>query len=455
VSFLEIALALISVVCVALGTSLPTSTSLTDTINTVQILRALRPLKSLTLLPSLMTYLEACFKVFYKIIATVMVLLMVLMVLAIVAWYLIGDALLYRCVPNLDYLTNPTPSVMDNPYYNIVGIDFYYSRYNLNFCGQSQSCEEGLSCQKLQDLVWLAIPADFSTPWRALISNMSFLTMRGWQNVFWAIAMSTQSSIAFGLFAFLSIVGTLMIINMFPAIFMASLQTEAESYQKLLWLQVYPKSLETVSEIDIMIWGEKNAKQLEIKAVEKTDFSLPTRLYHLLWKKYDIASYKSAMKKIEANTLASLAQDPDSMNSEINVGVIPWRPLVPRCRAWDIIRHVIIPDNSYFNMSMIAMIFVNIIILSLDAPGKSQAVSEVVFYGNIVCTSIFGVELLTKILLLGPFVYFDSIFNILDFVLVILGIVQYFENVPKFVTNLRVIKLLLLARLQMILKLRD
>ena len=64
-------------------------------------------------------------------------------------------------------------------------------------------------------------------------------------------------------------------------------------------------------------------------------------------------------------------------------------------------------------------------------------------------------ELLAKIALLGPVLYLDSAFNMLDMFLVCLGLAKYVTEVPGFITNLRVIKLMRLLRLYRVAKLVD
>ena len=65
----------------------------------------------------------------------------------------------------------------------------------------------------------------------------------------------------------------------------------------------------------------------------------------------------------------------------------------------------------------------------------------------------FAIELITKIVLLGPCVYMDSALNILDMGLVVLGLAKYVTPIPSFMSNLRVIKLLRLVRLSRLAKL--
>ena len=108
------------------------------------------------------------------------------------------------------------------------------------------------------------------------------------------------------------------------------------------------------------------------------------------------------------------------------------------------------PDDSAFNLTIIGLVIANIVLLSLDGLENTE---KIMFYGELVCTTVFTAELVVKLFLLGPVVYLDSAFNILDAGLVVLGILKYLSDVPSFVTNLRIIKLLRLLRLYRVMKL--
>jgi len=451
VSLIEFSIVIISGLGKALGLgALNPSDGFKDFLNILQILRVLRPLKAFNFMPSLMAYLMACAKSARDVIVNIGFLFFCIAVISTYCNYLIGERLRFRCVPEDLESTN----VLNNIFYQEYGTKIFYTKYNTDFCGGEKVCQVGFACVNI-NIPFETVPADFGNPWYSFISCLSFLTLRGWPNIFWAISDAGYTWRATIVLFIMFTVGYVMIVNLFPAIFIASLRKEEERVQKLNWLMYYPGNLDAVTELELLVWVSCNKRELDSSMNAHADISIPTRIYRALRRAFQTEAYDKAMLKLKADIDDAQENDPDFLDPSINIGKIPWRPCVPHLHAWDILRSYIIPDTSVFNFVVIGLVCFNIVLLSMDSNDPSDFVIMFQFWGDIVCNIVFAFELLAKLFLLGPCLYLDSAFNVLDMFLVCLGLAKYVTDVPGFITNLRVIKLLRLLRLYRVAKLVD
>jgi len=78
--------------------------------------------------------------------------------------------------------------------------------------------------------------------------------------------------------------------------------------------------------------------------------------------------------------------------------------------------------STKFEYAVTAIIFINIIFMTLEYDGMSTIFSSVLTYANIVFTFIFTMEAALKLIGLGPLQYFTNGWNLFDFFVVILSI---------------------------------
>jgi len=185
VSLIEVMIPIIDAISVLFrGPHIATgNANLLKVLRILRTLRVLRPLKAINFIPSLQVYIDAVFTCLRSVIIQFVLLLIVFVSLAFFTHSVIGESLLYRCVPT-DFTAD---EVTSNAYYTQYGIDYFYSRYNYEFCGNNHICSTGFECINI-DLPFEGSTGDFSTPWRAFITNFSFISLRGWPLIFWAIA---------------------------------------------------------------------------------------------------------------------------------------------------------------------------------------------------------------------------------------------------------------------------
>lgn len=94
---------------------------------------------------------------------------------------------------------------------------------------------------------------DYGTPWSAFVTNTSFLFLRNWTNIYWAIS-DTKGPYA-SLFILLLILGfgTVLMCNLFIPVVLAFMKVSGKYAQRLIWLSVYPGDIYSVLILIIII----------------------------------------------------------------------------------------------------------------------------------------------------------------------------------------------------------
>ena len=460
------------------STNIGSSSDVTKFLRVVRILRILRALRTVTIIPSIMVYASALSECIDKVLISALLLGIVLLGMGFISYYRVGDNLLYRCVPS------PTASVsalMADDYYAAYGNDYFYSKYNINFCGgfsNTNACSDGFECSKIDLLQYGGIGADFSTPYRAFVSNFAFLTMRGWPNIFWAIVDTTDISTAIIIVLLIIICGNMMIFNLLPATFIVSLKTSQETEVLVDTLTQYPGDLDSVSELDLRIWANANRSRLSqdhfnkqgnrvlyllgtylskfySKYISSESIDIKTR--QKISKKYDRYSNLDKIdigRSIHYVTKKERSDMEDELDQLKNTTDVTGYMCVPSGHIAARWRKIITNELGYFNIFMLFCIVGNIIVLSLEKSDMSSAESSGVDIANQVFTSIFLAELVLKLGILGPQAYFSSGWNVVDFFVVVTSVpVLFGSSNNKLMTNFRIIRFLRFAKLVRISKL--
>ena len=99
-----------------------------------------------------------------------------------------------------------------------------------------------------------------------------------------------------------------------------------------------------------------------------------------------------------------------------------------------VLKILIVPNSNnskiffIFFLLMIAVTILNTVVLCFSSAGMSSDLKTIIKITNYVCTSIFVLESIIKIIAIGIKPYFQSNFNIADFVLNIIGICEILLN---------------------------
>ena len=85
--------------------------------------------------------------------------------------------------------------------YITYGADFYNSSYNDRYCGfrtGARTCDTGFNCTNIGIGFGDGI-GSFAEPGTAFLANLTFITMRGWGNLFFALVDANGPALSFAL----------------------------------------------------------------------------------------------------------------------------------------------------------------------------------------------------------------------------------------------------------------
>lgn len=340
-------------------------------------------------------------------------------------------------------------------------------------------CDHGYECEKVQP-TFQSVYADFSTPWNSFISNTAFLTLRGWPHTYWAIVESCGALV--GNFTFLMIVclGGLIVFNMFKAVFISFLKAGNKHAERVDALRAYPGDVDNVSELELILWARRNER--DIYAAKKLGRKKPVgvtgtfkRMYSaiihdvrteatnereaLQYKAQKIASRKNkgttgeavnanngnnAKKKTQKINF-SLALSTAKQGVKTSGGQIMTLAGVGKTENSSLygkIKGALQEPHSAFNNTMKVFILLNIILWSLVSNHMNFYVAEVVRIGNIVFSSIFGLQLTMNVLILGPFAYFNDWVNLIDGFVIIYGLYSLNPNSANRVAYINIFRII-------------
>lgn len=304
------------------------------------------------------------------------------------------------------------------------------------------------------------MPGDYSTPYNAFKTNLSFVTLRGWPLIFTAISKGYGIIYAFLVLFATALICPLFILNMFPAIFIISLKRCEDTQKRLDWLAQFPGDKETVTELELFIWANNN-QGIFFRLDNAPSVNIISQMINGCFSCCQFIGIFSrtpdVVPKIEADggkaDDTATADDGEEGEDDVFLGAEEDDPdfgkgklCVPKCRSIAALRSIFTADTSPFSQFINVVIILNILSLAADAASTPAIGRKVVLYLNYAFISIFMAEVMAKILLLGPCLYLDSPFNLLDFTLVVLSIPTFFDSSFQVLGALRILRLARLAR---------
>lgn len=382
---------------------------------------------------------------------------------------LVEDALEYRCVP-----TNfSAPEVQSNEYYQTFGDDYFTSRFNTLLCGSGGfQCDTGFTCTDI-GYTWGSIFADFDTPLRAFVTNLGFITLRGWPLTWQAITATEGDKTAFLVLVICFGLVGLLCANLFAAIFFASLREDDEREKKMLWVDAYPGTKNTVTEYDLLLWANANplytSAQRAIRAQKeqgKVYEALMSKIRWIWGGKSASALAAEMAHRLEGEILAK--QGADIVKKKKGAGAsaegdkaeairnaseaaaaaarVPRYSCVPPCQAFRKIRDILDDEFSVLNLIVFGVIVFNLFVLAMDSPTYPRDVRVAAIIMNYACSGVYILEVLVKITVYGPCMYFSSGWNQYDFLLTILMLPQYEYSRFRLVNNFRLLRIMKIAQ---------
>jgi hypothetical protein len=99
-------------------------------------------------------------------------------------------------------------------------------------------------------------------------------------------------------------------------------------------------------------------------------------------------------------------------------------------------------ESKLFNIFIIVLILINTIFMAIDHYEIHEDLNYALNLGNSIMTCLFGVEMILKIIGLGPKAYVRDGFNDFDAIIVIIGLLEFANVGNKAITVLRTFRLL-------------
>ena len=111
------------------------------------------------------------------------------------------------------------------------------------------------------------------------------------------------------------------------------------------------------------------------------------------------------------------------------------------CLMLDKVRRHLDDSSSWTNNISKGVIVLNVLLFALNSAHQSRYVKDIIYYGNISFCGFFGCELLIRLLIVGPSIYFDQPLNVIDSFLVLFGLfsLRFPDTGCQYVTIFRVI----------------
>lgn len=323
----------------------------------------------------------------------------------------------------------------------------------------NRKCGEGFSCKNVVD-GFIGVLGDYSTPWRAFVTNMSFFTMRGWSNIFWAIVY-TRGQISGTVIALILMgLGGLLVLNTVVAMVVRFMKTGSKVLERRHWLRLYPGNLSSVTELDLVMWAKRN-NQLLLDMEEESGSHI--RSFRSL-----VIAFVSMISSSDSEDMMNEG-DSNNDGSDINEtkdngvndahaqfldileeskrqkALGPKRSkirfLSPNCNIFKFLRHAAQDRFSSWNLIIFSMILVDLLLFACLSRFTDSKVLQMVLVGNVVLSVLFGVELLVMILSFGPIHYFNSFFNIYEAMLILLALGSLPNGICPYANIFRVIRI--------------
>mmetsp|Transcript_29320 Transcript_29320/g.38551 ORF Transcript_29320/g.38551 Transcript_29320/m.38551 type:complete len:2569 (+) Transcript_29320:180-7886(+) len=310
------------------------------------------------------------------------------------------------------YQCGTDPCMIYYDYVDTSGIKLKTSDKRPFNCNGTQTCVNDASKLKPYDRL-----ANYRTLWWSMATTFQVITLEGWQDVMFTV-QDSASRWVWVYYLVLLFCGAVMLNNLFPAILSVKLEgaIEADKQRKR---QEQLAEQDRAAGLSQKTRSEFETIRYEFVQAENEDQKVRQKINDRF----------KAIYKAEDNVKAPLPR------------------LTPTCFFCQPIRDFITPEWGPFAKFIYLCIFLNILVLSADQDDPTQVQKQIIYYANLVFTVIFAVEAGIKLLVYGPIGYFFDPFNLFDFVVTLLGLLELFISVFGGVTALRIVRICRLGKL--------
>ncbi|CAM9483745.1 unnamed protein product, partial [Ectocarpus fasciculatus] len=288
-------------------------------------------------------------------------------------------------------------------------------------CGKGYACPDGYVCTDSGHVALNDGVTGYHDIWHALLQTFQVVSLDGWQQVMWHTQDSAGEE-TWIFFVALLVLGNVILVSMFPAVVSSKLEAAIarEEIRKRKRIQAEKGKGEGL--------GEKKGPRV-------SEFEMLLNEY----------------SKIEADEIAAIERLAAVQRGEVREkpeeeAPLPrWTPF-PANSTMNRLRKAILLELGLFSIVVYVIIFLNAMVLCLDSADASDRRERVLSYFHEAFTSLFVMEMAIKMGLLGPIGYFKDGYNIFDFAITWLGLVEITLQLGGFVSGLRVIRIFRIAR---------
>ncbi|CAK8685583.1 unnamed protein product [Clavelina lepadiformis] len=457
--------------------------SISTNVSSLRTFRVFRAFKSVSLIPGLKTIVNSLFHSMKPLAEVMLIMIFLLIVVALIALQAYQGVLRRRCV------TNPPPNLSDNNWATYVAnsANWNAAEGETVVCGNETGaggCPAGFVC--LPDVA--DNPnygyTNFDHMGYAMLTSFQLLTLDFWENVYNMIirAEGPWNILFFLMSVFL---GPFYLLNLLLAVVAIAYSKENEKQSKLEEMRARAKEKpkikqrrkkllqerKKISQLTAITDNVENSTMVSIADVVAvarlsktsslgsltimnenaiTNLSLPQQESRSSMKR--LSMLKNSGNNVSIDSSDSTTAEPSflqKLKAQANEHLQRCSLLCPPGFNWFQRKLLKVINNKIFDMIIILSIIINTIFLAIDHHGISHELENALDIGNKVFTAVFLVEACLKILAMGPITYLCDVWNIFDFVIVFISIIELILDLTQTSaegTNLTVLRTLRLLR---------
>eukprot|EP00903_Cladosiphon_okamuranus_P008160 g7859.t1 len=353
------------------------STSALD-ISALRALRVLRPLRAITYIPQVKLLFETVISAF-KVVNTLLLCVgVVILFFGNVGYTYWADAFRYTCE---DAVT-----------FEVLSEDLV--------CGKGYTCPDGFVCANSGQVAINHGLTGYHNIWHAMLQVFQVVSLDGWQQVMWH-TQDAAGEETWAFFVVVLVVGNVILVSMFPAVLSSKLEAAIGHEDRC------KRNNEVQAEQD----------KGEVAGAEEGDRASEFEMLLNEYSKIDADEIK-AIERMAAVRRGEIREEPEEEEP-----LPPWTPF-PANATLNRLRKAVVAELGPFSIFVYVVIFLNALVLCLDSATASERTERVLSAFNEAFTSLFVVEMAIKMGLLGPVGYFNDGYNIFDFTITLLGLIE-------------------------------
>eukprot|EP00752_Nemacystus_decipiens_P004767 g4338.t2 len=290
-------------------------------------------------------------------------------------------------------------------------------------CGKGYPCPDGYVCSDSGHVAINHGVTGYHDIWHAMLQVFQVVSLDGWQQVMWH-TQDAAGEETWVFFVVVLVIGNAILVSMFPAVLSSKLEAaiaheEGRKRKKMIQAE--------------------NGREEVTEAAKNGDRASEFEMLLNEYSKID-ADEIAAIERMAAVRRGEIREEPEEEKP-----LPPWTPF-PANATLNRLRKALEAELGPFSIFVYVVIFLNSVVLCLDSATASERRQRVLSGFNEAFTSLFVVELAIKVGLLGPVGYFSDGFNVFDFTITVLGLIEITIKAGGFISGFRVVRIFRVAR---------